>query len=158
MAPETYRAFEERIADGSVRVIAGRIESMSFAPDVARVGIRMRGHRTSESLLVDKVINCTGPCTGISKINDGLIFDLVKNDVLSSDLLGLGINVDSDYSLLNAVGQRTPWLSYVGPMLRAHLWEATAVPELRIHAKKLAVIIANRFAPTQPPGALLKRP
>lgn len=158
MAPETHRAFEERIAEGSVRVIAGRIETVSFAPNAARVGVRMRGNQKSECLLVDKVINCTGPCTGISKINDGLISDLVKNDVLSSDMLGLGINVDIDYSLLNAVGQKTPWLSYIGPMLRAHLWEATAVPELRFHAKKLAVIIADHFKSTQSADPLLKRP
>jgi uncharacterized NAD(P)/FAD-binding protein YdhS len=29
-------------------------------------------------------------------------------------------------------------LFYIGPMLKARLWEAIAVPELRVHARRLA--------------------
>lgn len=149
LAPETYRAFQNEMTTESVKLIAGRVESVCFSESDASVEIRARGSLQAERLLFDKIINCTGPCTGISKINDGLISDLVQKGVLSSDALELGLTVDEDYSLLSESGEKNPWISYVGPMLRARLWEATAVPELRFHAKQLAVRIANLFVSAQ---------
>jgi uncharacterized NAD(P)/FAD-binding protein YdhS len=36
-----------------------------------------------------------------------------------------------------------PHLFYVGPMLRADLWEATAASELPVHAERLATLLAT---------------
>ena len=50
----------------------------------------------------------------------------------------LGLEVDADYAVVGRAGQATPGLYYVGPMLRARLWEAIAIPELRTHTRQLA--------------------
>jgi hypothetical protein len=54
------------------------------------------------------------------------------------DALRLGIETDNRLALINTAGVAMPGLYYVGPMLRATYWEATAVAELRGHAIRLA--------------------
>ena len=58
--------------------------------------------------------------------------------IASGDALQLGLEVDADYRVVGRTGQATPGLYYVGPMLRARLWEAIAIPELRTHTRQLA--------------------
>ncbi len=43
-----------------------------------------------------------------------------------------------DYAVIGAAGLPWPALRYLGPLLKARDWEATAVPELRVHARQLA--------------------
>lgn len=52
---------------------------------------------------------------------------------------GLDVLVDDSRQLLNAAGQGTPGLHYVGPLLKEQFWEAAAVPELRVHAQRAAL-------------------
>jgi uncharacterized NAD(P)/FAD-binding protein YdhS len=44
---------------------------------------------------------------------------------------------------LRSDGTAVPWLRYLGPLLRATYWEATAVPELRGHAAHLAELLGQ---------------
>jgi uncharacterized NAD(P)/FAD-binding protein YdhS len=57
--------------------------------------------------------------------------------------LGLGIAVDETYAVIDNAGKALPVMSYVGPLLKARDWEATAVPELRRHAARLARYLLN---------------
>jgi uncharacterized NAD(P)/FAD-binding protein YdhS len=64
---------------------------------------------------------------------------------LKPDPLGLGLAVDDCYAVLNGDGTPQPWLRYIGPMLKARDWEAVAVPELRVHAQRLAAELLGSF-------------
>jgi uncharacterized NAD(P)/FAD-binding protein YdhS len=46
--------------------------------------------------------------------------------------------VNDEYRVINRHGEAAENLFYIGPMLKARLLEAIAVPELRIHARRLA--------------------
>ena len=87
---------------------------------------------------VGSVVNCTGPNTDTRSLHDPLIEDLGARGALCRDPLGLGIEVAPDGTLVDARGTPSPVLYYVGPFLKARDWEATAVPELRVHARRLA--------------------
>jgi uncharacterized NAD(P)/FAD-binding protein YdhS len=63
-----------------------------------------------------------------------------------ADPLGLGLRTGPAGAVIDADGWPGPHLFYVGPMLRADLWEATAVSELRVHVEQLASMLANRSA------------
>jgi uncharacterized NAD(P)/FAD-binding protein YdhS len=54
------------------------------------------------------------------------------------DPLRLGIRTGPCGALLTRDGSLSSRVFYVGPMLRADHWEATAVGELRVHAQRLA--------------------
>lgn len=53
------------------------------------------------------------------------------------------IQVTADGEVMSADGCIVKGLYYVGPWLRARNWEATAVPELREHARRLAERLAG---------------
>ncbi|MGE1175768.1 FAD/NAD(P)-binding protein [Pseudomonas sp. BW7P1] len=146
MAPQTFSIFQDEIAASTVTSIAGRILSANANDESIAVRIRIRGGVEVVESQFDQVINCTGPCTDIGKISDAFISYLSASSIITPDALGIGINVDENYAVMSESGERVEWLSYVGPMLKARFWEATAVPELRQHARALAIRVAESFA------------
>jgi uncharacterized NAD(P)/FAD-binding protein YdhS len=115
-----------------------------------QVKIRVRGGKAEKKITVSKVINCTGPNTDLRYVKDPLITQLIDTDLISIDAHGLGICVDESLGVRNSEGLASSWLSYVGPMLKADYWEATAVPELRQYARNLAIRIADKFRGEKP--------
>ena len=69
---------------------------------------------------------------------DKLLDALLARGLLRPDPLALGLETGPDLALLDAEGKPSRWLYLVGPLLKAGYWEATAVPELRVHAAQLA--------------------
>jgi uncharacterized NAD(P)/FAD-binding protein YdhS len=63
--------------------------------------------------------------------------------LIAADALQLGIRTARYGACLNAQGVASQHLFYVGPMLRADHWEATAALELRDHAEQLAAHLAG---------------
>ncbi len=137
---------------GVLEVHAGRLESVSLVEDAVEVIWRPRGAARSRAWLVDRVVNCTGPESRISRHADPLVQSLLTNGLLRPDSHGLGIDVADDGRLIARDGQTVDRLYYIGPWLRARDWEATAVPELREHALTLARTLA------QQPAAALRAP
>jgi len=106
--------------------------------DTVHATLRLRGTGQLSELQVDAVINCTGPSTDLKQLDDALIKQLLSDGLIQPDPLNLGIEVSDDYAVLDVQGTPSSVLYYVGPLLRARYWEATAVPELRVHAQRLA--------------------
>ncbi|MEA3177338.1 MAG: hypothetical protein QOI59_861 [Gammaproteobacteria bacterium] len=121
-----------------MHVHAGRLLSFETVGEKVRVTWRPRGSSELQTLLVDRVVNCTGPDYNVRRSNDPLINSLVSQGLAVSDPLNLGLRTGSYGALINAEGRAAANLFYVGPMLRADHWEATAAQELRGHAERLA--------------------
>jgi uncharacterized NAD(P)/FAD-binding protein YdhS len=119
-------------------VHAGRILALQVTGDKVRVTWRPRGTRAHASLLVDRVINCTGPNYDPRRSPDPLLISLLSQGLVVPDALGLGLRTSAYGALLDAKGRCVPGLYYIGPMLRPDHWETTAVQELRDHAARLA--------------------
>ncbi len=117
---------------------AGRILQLEAEENQVRVTWRPRGQHRSAVLLVDRVVNCTGPDFRCTSSRDPLMRDLMANGLIQPDALSTGLRTASTGAILSRLGHATRGLYYVGPMLRADHWEATAVQELREHAEKLA--------------------
>jgi uncharacterized NAD(P)/FAD-binding protein YdhS len=110
---------------------------------MVNIGIRVRGVGKLRHLQVGHVINCTGPNYDIRLVTTPLIAQLRDEGYLQQDPLKLGFDVNEYYQVLNAQGLAARDLYYVGPMLKARYWEAIAVPELRVHARRLAEILGE---------------
>jgi uncharacterized NAD(P)/FAD-binding protein YdhS len=145
VAPASYAAFSAQMAQGRLKPVAGRIQDIEALPNGLRVQVGVRGTATIESLEVSHIINCTGPNSNLARVDDRLISQLRQAGLIRLDTLGLGICVDEALSVQDAQGDPVSWLSYVGPMLKAQYWEATAVPELRRYARDLARRIAAKI-------------
>lgn len=162
MAPPLYDAFEHLRASGRVNVIAARLMQIreqresdhdragerdaapgtgsGNAPERERVTVRVRprGSREIRELTVGTVVNCSGPTGDTRRLRDPLFDRLRLQGLIRPDPLGLGIDVGSHGALIDNDGFESPLLYYVGPFLRARDWEATAVPELRQYARRMA--------------------
>jgi uncharacterized NAD(P)/FAD-binding protein YdhS len=129
---------------GRLRVNAGRLQETAPTGDAVRVSWRARGETRLRTLTVDRAVNCTGPDYDLARTRDVLLADLVQQGLVLVDPLGLGLRTTEDCALLDAAGRPQRGLYYVGPMLRADHWEATAAAELRDHVAQLATRLAGR--------------
>ena len=131
---------------GTVALISGRLEKLTTTRNaVWQADIRLRGTSQTHHWIGNAVINCTGPSSDLLRAtrSDPLIQTLLAAGRIAPDSLSLGVEVDDKYRLLNSQGKSQGGIYYVGPMLKARFWEATAVPELRMHARYLSDIIVG---------------
>jgi uncharacterized NAD(P)/FAD-binding protein YdhS len=137
-APDTARAIEKMLVSGDLSVRAARILGYRPVANEVEVTIRPRGAAESVRVHVDRVVNCTGPSGDVRRVGDPLLDALLGRRLLRPDPFALGVETAADGALLDADGRPSRVLYLVGPLLKADHWEATAVPELRRHAARLA--------------------
>lgn len=142
LPPEALRNMDALRAAGRLQIHAGRIAR--FEPRAGRIDVhwRPRGGTAMQTLTVDQVINCTGPDYAIGRLREPLWRDLVQRGLVVADPLGLGLRTGPKGAVIDASGWLDPHLFYIGPMLRAAHWEATAASELCVHAEQLAAVLA----------------
>lgn len=143
VAPEVGRLLGEAVAAGRLCVRAGRLDRWRPGPDGVEAVIRRPGGG-EEELAVARIILCTGADTGPDWLATQPLCGLRDRGLLRGDGLGLGLDVDPDsLRALGADGRPVRGLYVVGPATRAALWEATAVPELRLQAQRVAAELAT---------------
>jgi uncharacterized NAD(P)/FAD-binding protein YdhS len=134
----------QRLRDeGRLTVLAGSIESAKITRSGIEVIWRPRGARRQERCVVGRIFNCTGPDYRPAQSGNALIQSLLSSGLIAPDRLELGIRVTADSEVVGTDGRIVKSLYYIGPWLRARDWEATAVPELREHARRLAERLAG---------------
>lgn len=137
-APAIFKRIRDALDRGQLRVLQGRLVDAVPQPSGA-VHVTWRPRGSSQAMSADyaALVNCTGPSSDLRRVRDPLIAHLRDSGALSIDALALGLEVDADYRVLRRDGTPLPSVRYVGPLLKAQHWEATAVPELRVHASRL---------------------
>jgi uncharacterized NAD(P)/FAD-binding protein YdhS len=157
-SPETGAAIERLLSSGWLSVCAGRFTNVRITGNTADVGLKVRGSNEQRTFNVGAVINCTGPATDVRAAGDPLLNALFHWGQARPDPLGLGIDVAENGAVISGNGEPSNVLFYVGPLLRARDGEGTAVPELRVHAARLARTIlesipepASAARPEPPP-------
>ncbi|MES2682993.1 MAG: FAD/NAD(P)-binding protein [Pseudomonadota bacterium] len=137
-APAQHLALCEELAAGRLHVLAGRLGACEDDIDGVTATWRPRGAIQTQSLRIGSVINCTGPASDTRSLHEPLLLSLAASGLLCRDALGLGLDTDDRYALLDRHGKPSAVLHYIGPFLKARWWEATAVPELSGHTALLA--------------------
>jgi uncharacterized NAD(P)/FAD-binding protein YdhS len=138
LAPAAAEELQRLRDGGGLTVLAGALESANVTRSGIEVVWRPRGARHRERCVVNRIINCTGPDYRPAQSDDVLVQSLLSSGLIAPDPLQLGIRVTADSEVVGADGRIVKGLYYIGPWLRARDWEATAVPELREHARRLA--------------------
>ncbi|KMN16111.1 FAD/NAD(P)-binding protein [Pseudomonas weihenstephanensis] len=156
LAPQAADRLKSLLKTKNVQVLAARLLAVSgTASGELNVELRPRGQPSTHTLKVAAIINCTGPSMVIGPRSHSLFQQLVEDQLLTPSPCGLGLQVNDRYQPISAQGHAVNGLWYIGPMLKARHWEATAVPELRLHAHQLARELAKQLAtcsalPAQP--------
>jgi uncharacterized NAD(P)/FAD-binding protein YdhS len=146
MAPQAADAFASAVRRGFVHPMAARLVAVDERPCGVDVTLRPRGAAATRQLKVGAIVNCTGPDSDLRRVTDPLVRQLLEDGIITVDQLGLGLDVTGEGAVLDVHGAASALIFYVGPLLKARDWEATAVPELRLHAQRAAETIAAALA------------
>ena len=138
IAPEIGDVIQTLRQSGQLSILAGRIVNYEPVPGGVRVTYRPRHVQATQDLTVSRVIRCTGAQVDYRTSPHPLIASLRDQGLIRPCNLGLGLDTTTDGALLDAHGQRSPWLYTLGTPRKGQLWETTAVPELRQQAQALA--------------------
>lgn len=141
---QSHQLLQTWINSGRVELQAARLESAEPL-DTAhglRLAVRARGAERAQIWHTDALIRATGLDTDVAATPLPLVKQLLEDGWVCADPLGLGFKCDGGSGLLSRLGRSAPGLHALGPLLRGEHWEMTAVPELRVAARELAVELA----------------
>jgi uncharacterized NAD(P)/FAD-binding protein YdhS len=138
IAPEVAATVERLIAEGRLRIMAGRVTAARTLGERLEIGARPRGGRGEERMMVDYAFNCTGPLHSIEHTRDPLLRSLLDSGEVRADHLGMGLDVDG----VSRAGER---LWALGPLTKGRYWEIIAVPDIREQAAAVAADIAREL-------------
>jgi len=125
-----------------LEIISGKIVSVDVAKDEFAVTIFDKKRQRNLTTTYGKIINCTGPETDISKLENGLLVNIFKKGYISQDPLCLGIRTNPDnFCILDRIGKEQAGFYTLGSNLKGELWESTAVNELRSQCERLASLL-----------------
>jgi len=136
-------------AQGRLDVHAGRIRRI--VPQGSQLAVHWQPRRSTDLRieLFDRVVNCSGPDYRITYSGDALWRTLLRTGLATPDPLHTGVRTSAGLELIDSDGAPTPTLYYVGSLLRAGFWEATAVAELRAHCERLAARVLAQVSHSQ---------
>jgi uncharacterized NAD(P)/FAD-binding protein YdhS len=146
LPPDTASRLRALREAGQLHIHAGRILEIEGAGQRLLVRWRPRGTATTSQQVVDCVANCAGTDRRLEHARESLLTGLLASGLATVDPLGIGLRTGRHGSLVGRDGRASRSLYYLGPMLRAQHWEATAVGELRVHAEQLAQSLATEPA------------
>lgn len=138
LPPQTMAHLQRMRDAGRLHIHAGKIQSLRKEGGRIRADWVSRPDSQPRVGWFDRVINCTGASCRLEDWPDPLVQALRSQGFISADALGLGLRTGPQGLVIGSNGTPTPNLHYLGPMLRADYWEATATTELRNHAAELA--------------------
>jgi uncharacterized NAD(P)/FAD-binding protein YdhS len=120
-------------------IISGNVKSITELEHCIIVDYIDKKTKTTKSIEVSRIINCSGPETDILKIENSFLKNAVVQQHITQDPLKLGINGNTDtFEVINYKGQPVGHVYTLGSNLKGMLWESTAVNELRTQAENLA--------------------
>jgi uncharacterized NAD(P)/FAD-binding protein YdhS len=135
---QTLEKLEQLQRHDKLHIHAGRILNFELIGEQTRVSWRLRGGDEIQTMLVDRVVNCTGADYNPTRSREPLMRSLLGQGLAAPDALGLGLRTGAHGAVIDSRNRVSSNLYYIGPMLRADHWECTAAQELRGHAERLA--------------------
>jgi uncharacterized NAD(P)/FAD-binding protein YdhS len=141
MAPQVASIVQALVSSGRLVLHAGRLASFSEDGDITAGYVGKDG--SMQTVVVQHVINCTGPECDYRRMRHPLAVSLVGQGLIRPDELGLGLETDQGGALIDAHGRASTVLFTLGPLRKGMLWETTAVPEIRVQAGELASLMVD---------------
>ncbi|QGT82501.1 FAD/NAD(P)-binding protein [Pseudomonas coronafaciens] len=132
------------VKQGRLSIAAASLQGVErLVSDEVQISVRRRGDSETTHIVGDALINSTGIQYDWRRVDRPLPRQLLARGLIQPGPLALGIAADVDGAVLDAQGQRSPCLFAMGPPLRGMWWESTAVTDVAIQAKALALRLAS---------------
>lgn len=143
MAPEIGMQLDGLVSQGVLHIHAGRIIQAKVEGPGASITLRNAHTNEIIQLQAARVINCTGPGRDYSRVENPLVRHIHARGWFHPDPLRLGVLTDGSGRLLEAGGAPMAGLYTLGPLCIPALWESIAMPEIRMQAKEIAMLLAR---------------
>jgi uncharacterized NAD(P)/FAD-binding protein YdhS len=140
MAPEVAAQLRTLREEGRLLVEQGNITALRPVADGVEVT------RDGDTFTVDRVVNCTGPSLRVGLAGDPLLSSLLAAGHVRPGPFELGLDHDSRGALVGADGRPAGSVYGIGPVRKGHLWETTAIPEIRAQAFELADLLSAQLS------------
>ena len=149
IATEVAARLKELVGGGRLEVVAGRVRAMREVEDGVEVNFARRpsttlGTNGVEARTFDTIVNCTGPLGAMARTANPILQQMLSDELVAVDRLGIGIAVDER----DRAGDRV-WA--LGPMTKGRYWEIIAVPDIRGQAASVAADIEAELGHAQQP-------
>jgi uncharacterized NAD(P)/FAD-binding protein YdhS len=137
-----YDKIQKLRIDGLLHIQSGKIIDITETGGCIDVTYFDKKQRKTQVLKVSRVINCTGPETDFSKLENNFLGQCIQDGIFYQDELKLGIQTNVEtFKVKSKDGVEHSNLFTLGSNLKGELWESTAVNELRQQANAIADII-----------------
>lgn len=137
-----YDKIQKLRIDGLLHIQSGKIVDITETGGCIDVRYFDKKQRKTQVLKVSRVINCTGPETDFSKLENNFLGQCIQDGIFYQDELKLGIQTNIEtFKVKYKDGVEHSNLFTLGSNLKGELWESTAVNELRHQANAIADII-----------------
>lgn len=146
LAPDVAGEIDTLLASGQLRVRAARLLHARLQHGRIEALLRARGKSHAATERYDVLIRATGLDTDIQRSTHALVTHLREAGLVTADPHGLGVVANEAFQPLDRAGAAVPGLYCLGPLLRGRWWEITAVPELRVAAKRLGAALVREMA------------
>jgi uncharacterized NAD(P)/FAD-binding protein YdhS len=141
IAPQVAEQLRAMVGEGRLEVVAGRIGAVQGTDGGLSVEITRRGRPSANTKAhsFSAVFNCTGPLGAMARTRDPLLRQMIDEDLVAIDRLGMGLAVD-------AASRAGPGVWALGPLTKGEFWEIVAVPDIRGQAAAVADDIARELS------------
>jgi uncharacterized NAD(P)/FAD-binding protein YdhS len=144
MAPSVASRIERALERGQLQIRRARLGRLTPKRGGVEVELLPVAGAPAEQIEAERVINCMGPLSDLSRVAAPLIRELLASGAARADPLNLGIEVSGEGAVIDAAGRVARNLFAVGPLTKGVFWETTAVPDIRIQCERLADHILER--------------
>jgi uncharacterized NAD(P)/FAD-binding protein YdhS len=141
--PESKAIIDVMRASGQLDVLAGRIRDLSESEAAMEVHYVLRGRTTHEVATAALVINCIGPESDYRRIDHPLVRNLMRRGLIRPGPAHLGVDALLNGAIIGQNGAASDVLYTLGSSMKGVLWEALAVPEIRVQAERLARLLLH---------------
>ncbi|WLH66580.1 FAD/NAD(P)-binding protein [Pseudomonas sp. FP2309] len=129
--------------EGRLRIRAASFKGLAPSDTGVIIRVRHRGEEALSQVSGAALINSSGIEYDWRRVARPLPQQLLKRGLIRPGPLALGIAADASGAVLDAQGQVSRRLFAMGPPLRGMWWESTAVTDVALQAKALAVKLAQ---------------
>ena len=125
--------------EGRLRIRAASYKGLEPSSEGVTIRLRHRGEQTTTHVTGAALINSSGIEYDWRRVARPLPQQLLKRGLIQPGPLALGIAADTSGAVVDAAGQVSQRVFAMGPPLRGLWWESTAVTDVAIQAKALAL-------------------
>ena len=136
MPPASHNEINEMVSQNKFGILKGTITDVVKTENGFQV--LYKDASDSNSVTVNRIINCTGPSGDYEKCDNPLFKNLLAKGWIKKDKHNVGIVTGPYGELIQQNGNVLENIFAVGPLRKAMEWESTAIREIRTQAEQVA--------------------